>query len=271
MSPELFHRKSGSGPNLIILHGLYGSSDNWLTIARKLETHFTVWVPDQRNHGQSPHAQSHTYNDMKQDLFHFFQMHQIEKASVMGHSMGGKVAMHFAADYPEMVEQLIVVDISPKAYAAEGMAYQHVKQHQLILEIVTGIDLSAVSSRTEIDHYFAEKFDDTGLRLFLLKNIHRSKAGIFEWKMNVPILKEAIWSIVNDVNESWFADRIPITAYPVTFIRGLKSDYISDNDIAPILSIYPGARIVDIPDAGHWLHAEQPAAFLKAIQNLDIR
>jgi pimeloyl-ACP methyl ester carboxylesterase len=262
---KLHYRKLGSGPNLVILHGLYGSSDNWLTIAKKLEGHFTIWLPDHRNHGQSQHTDSHSYKDMVEDVAEFFHIHKIESANLLGHSMGGKVAMLFAAEYPEKTNSLIVVDIAPKSYISPEVTYKHVKQHELILQLISDLDLSSITTRTEIDQYFAEKLSDIGLRLFLLKNIHRNKDGHFAWKINVPVLRNAIESIVNDVNETIFSDRMPITAYPVTFIRGLDSDYISDEDIVVIKSIYPDAHIIDIPGAGHWLHAEQPENFITAL------
>lgn len=265
MPVKLNFRKMGSGPDLVILHGLYGSSDNWLTVAKKLENRFTVWLPDQRNHGQSPHTETHTYENMVEDLVEFFNLHQIGKAVLLGHSMGGKVAMLFAADYPEKINSLIIADIAPKSYISSDVNYKHVRQHQVILEVISSLDLTIISTRTEIDEFFATKLNDIGLRLFLLKNIRRKKDGRFAWKINVPVLKDAIESIVSDVDEQVFSDRKPILNYPVTFIRGLKSDYVPDDDIEMIKSIYPDSQIIDIPNAGHWLHAEQPEKFLKAV------
>ena len=138
-------------------------------------------------------------------------------------------------------------------------------QHELILEQMEELNLVAVGSRKEIDHFLSEKLHDPSLRQFLIKNIHRNKVGYFEWKINVPVLKYALRSITSEVNNEWFIDRQPILNYPVTFIRGLNSDYISDSDIPAIKRIYPEARIIDIPDAGHWLHAEQPEKFIKAV------
>jgi pimeloyl-ACP methyl ester carboxylesterase len=127
------------------------------------------------------------------------------------------------------------------------------------------LNLVAVSSRKEIDTFLAEKLQNSTLRQFLIKNIHRNKEGYFEWKINVPVLRYALLSITSDVNSEWFDDRKPILSYPVTFIRGLNSDYISDQDLPVIKGIYPEARIIDIPNAGHWLHAEQPEKFIEAV------
>ena len=265
MPVVLKFKKTGHGTPLVILHGLYGSSDNWITIGRRLEDRFTIYIPDLRNHGHSPHATTHTFQDMVDDLVKFFTDHHIEKAIVMGHSMGGKVAMMFAAEYPEFVTRLIVADIAPKSYNKNDVPYKTVMEHELILSLMEDLNLVAVSSRKEIDHFLAEKLHNATLRQFLIKNIHRNKENDFEWKINVPVLKYALVGITSGVDKRWFDDRRPILNYPVTFIRGLKSDYISNDDIPEIKAIYPEARIIDIADAGHWLHAEQPEKFIEAV------
>ena len=265
MPATLYFRKSGHGPTLVILHGLYGSSDNWISIARKLEDRFTIFIPDLRNHGQSPHMSTHTYQDMVDDLHLFFEDQPISKATILGHSMGGKLAMMFAAEYPELITGLIIADIAPKNYNSEKKPFKTVLQHELILGLMEELNLVSVTSRKEIDFFLSEKLKDVTLRQFLIKNIRRSKEGYFEWKINVPVLKHALISITSDVNSEWFADRLPILNYPVTFIRGLNSDYISDQDFIAIKEIYPEAKLINIPDAGHWLHAEQPEKFIEAV------
>ena len=265
MSVRLNFRKLGSGPSFVILHGLYGASDNWVSIAKLLENQFTVYVPDLRNHGHSPHTTTHTFQDMTDDLFGFFNEHSIKNATLLGHSMGGKLAMMFAAEYPELVKCLIVADIAPKSYYSLNQSFKSVLQHELILDLMGELNLVAVDSRKEIDHFLSEKLHEPSLRQFLIKNIHRNKEGYFEWKINVPVLKYALRSITSEVNREWFADRQPILNYPVTFIRGLNSDYIRDSDIPDIKKIYPEAKIIDIPDAGHWLHAEQSEKFIDAV------
>ena len=265
MPATLKFRKSGHGAPLVILHGLYGASDNWISIARKLEGRFTIFLPDLRNHGHSPHTSSHTYQDMVDDLHLFFNDHHITSAIVLGHSMGGKVAMMFAAEYPELVRGLIVADIAPKNYNLNDRPYKTVLEHELILGLMEELNLVAVSSRKEIDQFLAEKLHNSTLRQFLIKNIQRNKDNYFEWKINVPVLKHALVSITSGVSSEWFDDRKPILSYPVTFIRGLKSDYISDDDLPIIKAIYPEARVIDIPDAGHWLHSEQPEKFVEAV------
>ena len=265
MSVTLNFRQYGNGRPLVILHGLYGSSDNWITIARKLETQFTVFIPDLRNHGASPHTSTHSYQDMTDDLVRFFKDHQISQATILGHSMGGKLAMMFAAQYPELVSRLIIADIAPKNYNSIDKPFKTVREHELILELMQEINLLTVTSRKEIDYFLTQKLKDPTLRQFLIKNIHRTKEGYFEWKINVPVLSHALNAITSEVNSDWFADRRPILQYPVTFIRGLTSDYISDQDFTAIKEIYPEARLIDIPGAGHWLHSEQPEKFLEAV------
>jgi len=265
MSVTLNFRKTGHGPVLVILHGLYGASDNWISIAKKLEERFTIYIPDLRNHGKSPHASTHTYQDMADDLFQFFKDHHLKDTVLLGHSMGGKLAMMFAAEYPELITSLIVADIAPKNYNSPDHPFKTVMQHEMILGLMEELNLVAVTSRKEIDHFLAAKLDNSTLRQFLIKNIHRNKEGYFEWKINVPVLKYALSSITSEVNADWFAGRKPILNYPVTFIRGLNSDYITNQDLPLIKDIYPDARVIDIPGAGHWLHAEQPEKFIETV------
>lgn len=262
---KLFYRKTGSGKPLIIIHGLYGSSDNWLSIAKLLSGHYTVYMLDQRNHGQSPHSDGNSFDDMKNDLVEFMDHHRIDKATLLGHSMGGKVAMYYAADYPERVEKLIVADIAPKDYLTLNENSQF-HLHRNILMAMMEIDFTQVDNRNEIADILAEKIDNLRIRQFLLKNIAKDKeSGLFKWKLNPKILYDHLDEIVSGVNRLWLADRIPITSYPVNFIRGLNSNYITSEDETLIKEIYPESRIIDIPNAGHWLHAEQPELFVNAV------
>ena len=262
---ELFYRKEGSGAPLVIVHGLYGSSDNWMNIGKRLAEKYTVYMIDQRNHGRSPFADDNTYDSMKADLVAFFEKQNIERATLLGHSMGGKVAMWFAADYPERVDKLVIADIAPKDYLQmkeDGQFYLH----QNILLAMQEINFSEIKIRNDVDDRLAEKIDDKRIRQFLLKNVVKDKkTKQYKWRVNVEVLYDYLEEIVNGVNKSWFDDRIPITSYPVIFIRGLKSKYILPEDEPLIKEIYPEATIVDIPEAGHWLHAEQPKKFMKAV------
>lgn len=262
---KLFHRHEGHGTPLVIVHGLYGSSDNWLTVAKKLSAEYRVHSIDQRNHGRSPNAEEHSYEAMKNDLAGFFDEHRIEKAILIGHSMGGKTVMSFAADYPERVEKLIVVDIAPKDYFLlqdESQFYLH----QNILRAMLEIDFTHIESRKQIEYYLQEKIDNLQIVQFLLKNVHRNKESHqYEWRINVPVLYNQLDEIISGVDSRWFDDRIPISNYPVLFIKGANSNYILPEDFASIRRIYPEAEIVEIPDAGHWLHAEQPQLFMEVL------
>ena len=263
---KLFFRQEGQGFPLVIVHGLYGSSDNWLTVGKKLSSRFTVYMLDQRNHGRSPNSQEHSYEVLKKDLAGFFDQYKIEKAIVLGHSMGGKTVMCFAADYPERVEKLIVVDIAPKDYFLLNDESQYFL-HKNILEAMLAIDFRRMNSRKDVENYLLERIDNIQVVQFLLKNVHRNKEShLFEWRLNVEVLYDNLDEIISGVNAHWFDDRLPILNYPVLFIKGANSKYILPEDYPSIRRIYPEAIISEIPDAGHWVHAEQPQLFMEALE-----
>lgn len=262
---HLFYRVEGTGKPVVIVHGLYGSSDNWLTVAKKLSSEYQIFMIDQRNHGRSPNSEEHSYEAMKNDLAEFFDQQAIEKAIVMGHSMGGKTAMSFAADYPERIEKLIVIDIAPKDYFLLDDESQYFL-HKNILRAMLEIDFSKVESRKQVEDFLNERVDNAQIVQFLLKNVHRNKENHqFEWRLNVPVLYDNLDEIINGVNTHWFDDRLPIYNYPVLFIKGANSNYILPEDYASIRRIYPEAEIIEIQDAGHWLHAEQPQLFMNVV------
>ena len=263
---NLFFREEGEGFPLVIVHGLYGSSDNWLTVGKKLSSRFKVYMIDQRNHGRSPNSQEHNYEVLKNDLADFFDQQKIEKAIVMGHSMGGKTAMCFAADYPERVEKLIVVDIAPKDYFLLKDESQYFL-HKNIMKAMLTIDFSRIESRKDVENYLLERIDSVSIVQFLLKNVHRKKESHqFEWRLNVQVLFDNLDEIISGINASWFNDRLPIFTYPVLFIKGENSNYILPEDYQTIRHIYPEAIIRVIPNAGHWLHAEQPQLFMEVLE-----
>ena len=262
---HLFFRVEGSGEPIVIVHGLYGSSDNWLTVAKKLSADYQVFSIDQRNHGRSPNSEEHSYEAMKNDLAEFFEQQKIEKAVVIGHSMGGKVAMSFAADYPEHIHKLIVVDIAPKDYFLLNDESQYYLHNNILLAMLE-IDFSRIDSRKQVEIFLKEKIDNSSIVQFLLKNVHKNKTSHrYEWRINVPVLHENLDEIIRGVNSRWFDDRIPISGYPVLFLKGANSNYILPEDYSSISRIYPEVSIVEIPDAGHWLHAEQPQLFMDAL------
>lgn len=258
---NLFYRTVGNGPTLVILHGLYGSSDNWTQIARMLSQRFKVITVDHRNHGASPHDPTHTYASMVTDLAWLFHELDIDKAHILGHSMGGKVAIAFAADYPEKVISLTVADIAPKNYLETPASAIQYDFHKRILNTLSTIDLTECQSRKEVDKLLRITIHEQLVRQFLLKNLHRF-GKTFEWKINVPVLKNNLDHIISGVDLKDFEDRIPIINYPVLFIKGSLSGYIQADDEKLILKMYPDAKIETIEGATHFLHAEKPNEFV---------
>ncbi len=257
---DLFFRKSGEGFPLIILHGLYGSSDNWMSVAKTLAEHFTVYLIDQRNHGQSPHADSHTYEDMVSDLNAFMEAQQIQKAILIGHSMGGKTAMRFTLEYPEKVQKLVVVDIAPKDYSGYRNYGKVTADHEEILEKLLSVDLPELKNRNDINTVLEKHFEDVRLRMFLLKNIRKLSKQSYGWKMNLEVLRRDLSEIMNG-----FTDVAATSQHDVLFIKGEKSPYIDEDDTMIIRKYFPNSEIVTIPEAGHWVHYEQPDILLKTL------
>src|SRR5690554_5802981 len=187
---NLFFRKHGSGPTMVILHGLYGSSDNWLNMGKRMAEKFTVYLVDQRNHGRSPSAPSHTFNDLKEDLAEFFEMHEIDHATILGHSMGGKAAMWFAAEYPEKVDKLIVADIAPKNYLLVNDKSQY-DFHRSILTSMQQINFDHTQNRSGIEVELAKTIESHKVRKFLLKSIKKDKQNNrYKWQLNIDVLYE---------------------------------------------------------------------------------
>jgi pimeloyl-ACP methyl ester carboxylesterase len=258
---SLFYRTIGEGIPVVIIHGLYGSSDNWVQIARKLPQGYKAILIDQRNHGESPHTTEHTYDNMVTDLAWLFHELNIDKAHLLGHSMGGKVAMAFAADFPEKVISLTVADITPKDYLNTPASAIQYNFHKHILETMSQVDPRAYSTRKEVEEKLKLSIPEQNIRKFILKNLRR-KEHHFEWKINVPLLQDQLRHIISGVDSSEFDDRIPIQLYPVLFIKGGLSGYIQKEDIPVIKSIYPDAKIATIEGATHFLHAEKPDEFV---------
>jgi esterase len=263
---NLFYRKFGQGPVLIILHGLYGSSDNWISIGKILSEHFEVFLPDLRNHGNSPHSNEHNYDLLKNDLYGFMVSNQIEKAVIMGHSMGGKAAMFFAVDYPEKVQSLIIIDISPRSYKSLDNPESQITDHMNIISSMLSVDFAIIKSREDVENILSETIKSIKIRRFLLKNVHRKKEGSFEWKLNLQALHDHLPEIMDGLDPKKFLHGNGITGFPVLFIKGEKSNYIKSEDQQIIKTIFPVADLVSIPGADHWLHVEQPDLLLKTIK-----
>lgn len=264
---ELFFRKYGeAGPPLIIVHGLYGSGDNWVSIGRELSSGFEVYVVDQRNHGRSPHSQVHDYPTMRDDLRYFMDSQGIEKAVLIGHSMGGKTIMSFAISWPERVQSLISVDIAPKAYHELALDSHAAANHAKMIDALMELDVAGAETREEIDQALRSKIGSDRIRSFLLKNVRRDAEGNFSWRINLKALRENLDLIMEKVDADHVIAEGGVTGFPALFISGANSDYIRAGDIALIRSIFPVADLVTIPNAGHWVHAEQPALLVKNIK-----
>ncbi len=264
---ELFFRKYGEGPAIIIVHGLYGASDNWVTVAKALSDNFEVYLIDQRNHGRSPHHPEHSYDAMKDDLLEFMDQHELEKATIIGHSMGGKTAMFFAKEYPERITNLMIIDIAPKSYAIADADKRTTINHDRIINAMLSIDFSTVTTRDEVEKQLEVQLPTERVLKFLMKNLHRNKDNTFNWSVNFKALKENLPHILDGLNEKDFERGRGITGFPVLFVKGANSDYITQDDFDQlILTIFPFAELVSIPNAGHWVHAEQPKLLIKNIK-----
>ncbi len=261
---RLYYKKLGSGKPMVILHGLYGSSDNWISIAKLFSEHFEVYLVDLRNHGKSPHDDKHNYELMRDDLIEFLDERGLGKVVLVGHSMGGKVAMCFAQHNPGRVEHLIVVDIAPKSY--KELYRRESLNHSDILTAMKSIDLKEAASRRDIDRMLSEKVKPIRVRRFLMKNLERNDDGVYRWTLNLDVLIRELDNIMDGVNRNCFDPAFPVTGIPVLFVRGGNSPYIQDEDMDFIDKIFPSAGLITIPDTGHWLHAEQPEALAKAVK-----
>lgn len=242
----------GQGDPIIILHGLFGTLDNWQTIAKKLaETHM-VYIVDQRNHGRSPHHEEHDYPGMAEDLRNFMEENWIYHATIIGHSMGGKAAMQFALEHPDMVDKLVVVDISPKAYPGS---------HHEIFDALLSLPLKTISGRQDADDHLAKFISDPDVRLFLMKNLTRKKDGTYRLKANVEALRRHYPDILAATESGDIFDGQAL------FIRGGKSKHMVDGDEVRIWELFPMAEIKIIEDAGHWVHADAPDELLGLVQD----
>lgn len=251
---KLFYRETGKGCPLIILHGLYGSSDNWMNYAKQLGKYFKVYVPDQRNHGQSPHHENNSYTALCEDMMEFIKDYSIEKPVIIGHSMGGKTAMYMAAEYPELVRALIVIDISPRTYNEDSGSTPGYLQHSNIIRILSELPVENFKTREDADRELSGHIRSLRIRQFLLKNLTRNKSGVFTWKINIAAIKNNVENIFAGLDKAL----IKPGDYPVLFIKGAQSDYINEDDIRLIKEFYPNANIHTIEGAGHWIHVEKP-------------
>lgn len=247
---------------MIIVHGLYGSSDNWLSVAKRLEKHFSIYLIDLRNHGRSPHSSDHSYQAMALDLNEFITDNHISKPILVGHSMGGKVVMQLGLMFPEKVQRMVVVDISPLRTDAKHKS-SIIKEHQSVIATLRGLPVESIKNYKEADALLGKHISSERLRSFLLKNLSRQENG-FRWKFNLDVLAEQLENVMSgfDINNPAHRDQ---KSFPVLFIKGNESEYINDSDRNAIQLIYPDSRLVGIDNAGHWVHAEQQEQFVNVL------
>jgi pimeloyl-ACP methyl ester carboxylesterase len=262
---ELFYRELGGGEPIIILHGLYGSSDNWISVGRQLSDRFRVILVDQRNHGRSPHSQSHTYHHLAQDLLELTNRLELSNATLVGHSMGGKTAMQFAALYPNLVKALVVVDILPTSYRSlDSVGFNQEKVHRSILSTLSLLRPEMMKTREEIDNSLANGVSDRMVRQFLMKSIKRDEKGVFSWILNVEGLIQNLDSLMDRISLN---DELNKIAVPTLFIKGETSGYINKEGEEHLNELFSNFKVEIVENAGHWLHAENPVGFMKVLNN----
>jgi esterase len=252
---KLHYREFGEGKPLVILHGLFGFSDNWQTHAKKFSDYFRVILVDLRNHGHSPWSDEFSYKLMAEDLHELTEELQINSFILLGHSMGGKVAMHYAQNYENALEKLIVVDIGIKQYPMH---------HEHIIAAMHAIDLSVLKVRSEAEVTLRKHIDSEGVIQFLLKNLYWKEKGVLAWRMNLPVLEREMHEILAAV------PAVEVMT-PTLFIRGELSNYILDDDWNEIGSYFPDSDLVTISKTGHWVHAEAPEEFTDAVLGFCLR
>lgn len=242
---------TGSGEPIVLIHGLFGSYENLGIIARNLAEDYHVINIDVRNHGQSPHSDEMSYPLMAEDLLQTLDHLGLPKVSILGHSMGGKLAMAFALANPERVNKLILADVAPVVYPA---------RHQQILAALNSVPLDKIQSRSEADKYLSQYINELGVRQFLLKSLHNQDEN-FSWRFNLASLTEQYANIIGEPQQHG------VFTGNCLFIKAELSDYILPEHKEHILAHFPNAKVKIIQGTGHWLHAEKPAVFTRLVQD----
>ncbi|UMB62227.1 alpha/beta fold hydrolase [Lutibacter sp. A80] len=240
----------GEGTPLLILHGYFGMGDNWKSLANLFSKDYEVHLIDQRNHGRSFHTDDFDYELLVEDLYNYIQHFNLDKVCLLGHSMGGKVAMLFAVTYPDFVSKLIVADISPRYYKPH---------HQPILAALNAVNFEIQNTRKEVEDVLKIYIQDTGILQFMLKNVHRKTKDQLGFRFNLHSLTE---------NNDEVGAALPSFTHfegETLFLKGEKSDYITENEVGLIEAHFPNSKIVTVKNAGHWLHAENPKQFYSEV------
>jgi esterase len=245
----MFSRIEGTGKPLLIIHGFLGMSDNWKSYSSLYVAEgFQVHILDLRNHGKSFHSDEFSYDVMSNDVLEYCNFHNLDKVSIIGHSMGGKVAMLFATTYPERLDKLVVADIGPKYYAPH---------HQDIFAGLNAIDFSTKPDRTSVEETLYPFIPDFGTRQFIMKNLYWIEPGQLAFRFNLKVFNENIEVIGTKLPDNALFEN------PTLFIRGGNSKYILDSDLSQIEQHFPKYQLATIPNVGHWLHAENPKLFFE--------
>lgn len=247
---QLNYHRTGQGPALIILHGLFGTWENWGAQIKMLAEQYDVIAADLRNHGASPHSDQLSYALMAEDVIELMDSLKLDSVLLLGHSMGGKVAMQLAIEHPERVEKLIVADIAPVTYG---------RHHDDVFMGLFNVELDGLKSRSAADKQLAEHVEIPGVRAFLLKNLQRDSEGKFGWKMNLDALHQEYHEISAAPAEGQYSG-------PTLFIKGGDSNYLKPEYADAIKSRFPNVSYKIIEGTGHWLHAEKPAAFNRIVE-----
>ena len=245
---KLYSRVLGEGQPLIIIHGLFGMSDNWSSLAKLYADFFEVHLIDQRNHGHSPHANEFSYLHLSDDLHQYITDNQLNDVIIIGHSLGGKTAMHFAVSFPELIHKLIIVDISPRFYPIH---------HDKIIEGLKILDFSILKSRSQVDGVLSKYIKDSDVRQFLLKSIYWKERNQLDFRFNLNAISQNISNVGEALNND------ANCSVPTLFIRGENSNYINDDDEDLIFKHFTNVEIQTMDQAGHWLHAEKPQKFFE--------
>ncbi len=252
MGITLHHKIYGSAnKHLIVLHGLFGSSQNWATQCRALATDYSVHALDLRNHGQSPHCEPMNYSVMAEDIVRYIDEQHLQNVSILGHSMGGKVAIEVAIKYPHLLDKVIIVDITPKAYPPH---------HNEIFDALKTLNLATLATRSDADRQLEKAVKHRDVRSFLLKNLYRNEQGQFAWRFNLQILIDDYPDIsLGPTHDGKFDG-------PTLFIKGGNSDFIQAGDEKIIRHYFSTAQFKLIQNAGHWPHTEKPTVFTHIVR-----
>jgi len=251
---KLFFRKFGEGQPVVILHGVFGLSDNWVTIGKRLAGNFEVFIPDMRNHGQSPHSAAFSYDAMADDLAEFLEDHALVNPILIGHSMGGKVVMKFALDFPTKPEKIVVIDISPRAYPVR-------QSHVQLMQAMLSVDFDTARSRREVEDQLSRLIREQKIRNIVLKNLYHINKDTLGWRLNLEVINEHTEELYAGIGSPYTFKK------PALFVRGALSDYVTGEDVDLIRKNFPQAEFVTLEGASHWVHADVPGLLCRSLSN----